>query len=260
MHNMKACKRIILVCSLALTALSGLRASSSPDYLEAFIKGNDFYAHEEYASAIEQYQSALQSGYESWEVFFNIGNAYYRSGNYPQAILYYERAAKHSHGQPVIENNLRLAETKIVDRFDQMPQFFLTSWWNALVDFFSSTTWGIVCLCLFLLFLGSLALYILSHGYRWKKFGFYALLLNFILLATSTAAAIDSYRQFQKEYAIVMQVSVDAKVSPDERSQTKFILHEGSKVLVEDHVGSFRKVRIKNGSRAWVPMDCLTEI
>lgn len=256
---MKAYIQQLLAVALLALCMGSLKAAPTP-WQAAFEKGNEFYAQEHYAQAIEQYLQALQSGHETWEVFFNIGNAYYRSGNYPQAILYYERAARRSHRQEDVAANLQLAESKIADRFEQMPQFFATAWWNRFVGGFSATAWGILLLCLFALLLTSLGLYFLSQGYAAKKSGFYLILISLILFCLCSAAAVDSHRQAQLEYAIVMQNPVDAKSSPEERSQTKFSLHEGSKVLIEDRIGAYCKVRIKNGSRAWVPEECLEKI
>ena len=244
-----------LLCTISL-----LQGQAAPSYKDAFDKGNDFYAREQYAQAIEEYQTALQSGYECWEIYFNIGNAYYRSGNYPQAILHYERAAQRANRNPEIQENLRLAESKIADRFEQMPVFFANAWWNALTGLFPANVWGILVAACFFLGLASLCLYLLGSGYTPKKAGFYGLLLSLLLLIVSCLAAFDRYRQSRQEYAIVMQVSVDAKTSPEDRSQTAFILHEGSKVRIEDRIGTYGKVRIKNGSRAWVPLDCLEMI
>ncbi|MCM1041596.1 MAG: tetratricopeptide repeat protein [Bacteroides sp.] len=243
--------------STAILALIFSTVKAALPYQEAFDKGNGFYAQENYVQAIEQYQAALESGYECWEVFFNIGNAYYRSGNYPQAILYYERAAKRAPGQPEIQANLRLAESKIADRFEQMPVFFATAWWQSVVALFSADGWAIVLAVLFFLALGSLCLYFFGRGYTQKKAGFYGLSLSIVLFVAGLFASVESYRRSRQEYAVVMQVSVDAKTSPEDRSQTAFTLHEGSKVLIEDRIGNYGKVRVKNGSRAWVPMECL---
>lgn len=251
---------IKILFSLILPATLLLPERAAADHKASFEKGNTFYAQEQYAQAIEEYQAALQNGYECWEVFFNIGNAYYRSGNYPQAILYYERAAKRTNHQPQIQENLHLAESKIADRFDQMPVFFATAWWNALVGLFPANTWGIILAVLFFLCLASLCLYFIGHSYTLKKSGFYCLISSVFLLAIGIFAAVDRYRQDTKIYAIVIQASVEAKTSPEERSQTAFILHEGSKVLIEDHIGNYGKVRVKNGSRAWIPLDCIEKI
>lgn len=255
---MKPYMKTALCCCLLFASLWSARAAEP--YREAFDKGNEFYAQEHYAQAIEQYENALQSGYESWEVFFNIGNAYYRSGNYPKAILYYERAAKRTHKQDAIQANLALAESKIADRFDQMPPFFLTAWWNNLVNMLSPTAWAILLLALCAPVLASLCLFFLGNASAWKKLGFYGFIFCFLLLMVCGLAAFGNHRQEQMEYAVVMCPSVEAKNSPEERSRTKLILHEGSKVLVEDHIGSYGKVRIKNGSRAWIPMDCVEKI
>ena len=229
-------------------------------WVEAFDKGNELYAKEQYAQALEQYQITLQSGYESWELFFNMGNAHYRSGNYPQAILHYEKAARRNPKERDIQDNLTLAESKIADRFECLPAFFVTAWWLGFIKIFSATGWAIAIPVLLLLALTGLFFYLSGHTYGKKRAGFYALLIFSALCILAMVAAAGVYNDSKKEYAIVMQVSVDAKTSPEERSQTAFILHEGSKVLIEDRIGTYGKVRIKNGSRAWVPLECLEMI
>lgn len=255
---MKRYTRLLLATCLSLASLLPIKAATP--YQEAFEKGNEAYADGQYALAIEQYAAALQSGFESWEVFFNLGNAYYRSGNYPQAILYYERAALRTRTKTPIQTNLALAESKIADRFEQMPRFFATAWWNKLTEAFSPTAWAIILLGLFFLILASSCLYLLGRNYLQKKTGFFGFVFCLLLLTVGSLAAVNDYRQAKKEYAIVMCLSVEAKTSPEERSQTKFMLHEGSKVLIEDRIGTYGKIRIKNGSRAWIPMECLEKI
>ncbi len=249
--------RIIFLAITFCIMLPGISFAGDDVWEAAFEKGNELYAKEQYSNALEHYEIALLSGHQSWELCFNIGNAHYRSGNYPLAILYYEKAMRLNPKERDIQENLTLAEHKIADRFESMPEFLVTAWWLGFIKTFSATGWAIVIFVMFFLSLASVFFYMSGNTHGKKRAGFYCMIASSALRIVSFIAAVGVYNESKKEYAIVMQVSVDAKTSPEDRSQTAFILHEGSKVLIEDRIGPYGKVRIKNGSRAWVPLDCL---
>lgn len=253
-------KRILFLLTAVCALLPVLTPASASPWQDAFDKGNGLYAREDYPQALEAYETALQSGYESWELFFNMGNAHYRTGNYPLAILYYERAARLNPKEQDIQDNLHLAESKIADHFEDMPEFFATACWLGFIKTFSASGWAMAVFLFFFLSLASVFLYLSSHTYGRKRAGFYSMLVSSALCILCLCAAAGVHNEMQKEFAIVMDTSVEAKTSPEERSETKFVLHEGSKVLIEDHIAPYYKVRIKNGSRAWVPVDCLERI
>src|SRR4051812_4383220 len=98
------------------------------DSQSLFNKGNTFYQKEEYDKAIEQYDKLLKQGYESSELYYNLGNSYYKTGNIPSSILNYERALKLSPSDEDIILNLKLANLKIIDKIEPLPQLFYIQW------------------------------------------------------------------------------------------------------------------------------------
>ena len=205
-----------LACLLLLVeSQATITAQTSPD--RAFENGNAFYAKGIYDSALLQYQNACQSGQEAWELYFNMGNAYYNQGKYPQAILHYEKALKLNPKQEDIRNNLALAELKIVDRFESMPTFALTKAWQNFTQMFSMPVWA-------------------------------ALILVFML------CSLFSYHQSMHRYAIVMQEAVPLQDLPEASSPSSITLHEGSKISIEDEIAPYYQVRIKDGSKGWIPI------
>lgn len=258
MNTIKSGYRTLLACCISFLMLSPAFAAKAQD--EAFAKANALYARESYPEALEAYRGILETGVESWELYYNMGNTYYRMVDYPKAILYYEKAAKLYPGNPIIENNLKLTEQKIVDRFESMPVFFLNSGWNRCVRMFTTSGWAVAVIAMLFVFLLCAAGYKIGNSYTGKKIFFYTACLAALLLVFSLCCSIGSYKNLHADYAVVMQTSVAAKSSPEERSETKFMLHEGSKVMIEESIPPYCKVRIKNGNRGWIPEESLERI
>lgn len=255
--------RKIYTC-LALACLLGsvfpAQAQNLRMWENAFVEGNRAYEKADYALAAKHYQTALNQGYESWEVYYNLGNTYYRLVDYPHAILYYEKALRLSPSNRDIQDNLALAEGKILDRFNPLPQIFIYTWWEKLCGMFSLKAWAWVIILAFALCLVCCGVYLQTQRAEGKRAGFFLSLLFALLFCGSMILAAGQYRILHADTAVVMQASVNVKASPQDRSETKFILHEGSKVRIEDQAGNFVKIRVKNGSRGWAPKTCLERI
>ncbi len=250
---------VALICVLSACALPS-RAQNLRMWENAFVEGNRAYEKADYPLAAKHYQTALNQGYESWEVYYNLGNTYYRLVDYPHAILYYEKALRLSPSNRDIQSNLALAEGKILDRFNPLPQIFVYTWWEKLCGMFSLSAWAWVILLSFALRLVSCGVYLPTQRAEGKRAAFFLSQLFALLFCGSMILATGQYRILHADTAVVMQASVNVKASPQEKSETKFILHEGSKVRIEDQAGNFVKIRVKNGSRGWIPQDCFERI
>ncbi len=259
---MKTIRKIYPLLALAclLWGAFPAQAQNLRMWENAFVEGNRAYEKADYALAAKHYQTALNQGYESWEVYYNLGNTYYRLVDYPHAILYYEKALRLSPSNRDIQGNLALAEGKILDRFNPLPQIFVYAWWEKLCGMFSLKTWAWVIILAFALCLVCGGVYLQTQRADGKRAGFFLALFFALLFCGGMVLAAGQYRILHADTAVVMQASVNVKASPQERSETKFILHEGSKVRIEDQAGNFVKIRVKNGSRGWVPQECMERI
>lgn len=254
-------KAIFIILLSSLLLISGKSYSEQNHTWEkAFEEGNSLYENGLYEKALEKYRQCSSFGYESWELYYNMGNAYYRLIDYPHAILYYEKALRLAPKEQDIIDNLALSEQKIIDRFDPLPQFFLLKWWNGLCGIFSPAGWGTAILVTLGLSLFSISLYRHARSYRGKRAGFFLSAIFILLLCASFVFGTGQYRKLEETYAIVTETSVAAKSSPEDRSETKFVLHEGCKIKVEDQIGNYRKIRIKNGARGWIPESSIEKI
>lgn len=239
---------MILVISLSVP----LAAESALDY--HFQKGNDAYLLEQYDEAIREYQIVLQNGQESAEIYYNLGNAYYKTGQLGRAILNYERAHRLRPKDENIAFNLRLANLRVRDRIDIPPEFFLFRWNRALVSALSVAGWArlltllIVLTCLLFALRQLLNLGILSRPAR------------SVMLILGLAALLTLYPLLQRyamttnrDYGIILSDSSESLAAPQEGSTELFIVHEGTKVQVLDQDNDWSKIELIDGKQGWIP-------
>lgn len=251
-------KRIIY---LLLLIASPLLAFSSDDAAALFKKGNEQYAKAHFKEAAANYQKLVDGGYQSTSVYFNLGNAYYKTGDIASALLYYEKAHKLSPGDEDIRFNIQLANSKTSDKVEETPEFFVTKWWHGFILAFSVN--ALAVLSVLLLIVGSLVLilYRFSNSVIIKKVSFYsAIALLFlgictIFIAGRQASYFDNHRE-----AIIFNSSVTVKSSPTVASKAVFVLHEGTKIDLLEKTGDWMKIRLNNGNEGWISVNDAKEI
>nr|MBB6152307.1 tetratricopeptide (TPR) repeat protein [Mucilaginibacter sp. SP1R1] len=227
-----------------------------------FKKGNGQYAKAQYKQAITFYEKLIDGGYQSSAVFFNLGNAFYKTGDNTSAILYYEKAHKLSPGDEDIRFNNQLVNSKITDKLDEVPEFFITKWWHGFILGFSLNALAVLSV-LFLL-TGSLVfiLYRFTNSVVVKKVSFYsAILLLFFGLVTIFVAGRQADYFDTHHQAIVFSSSVTIKSEPGGKaSKDLFVLHDGTKVDILEHNNDWVKIKLPNGNEGWIGATDIREI
>jgi tetratricopeptide (TPR) repeat protein len=224
-----------------------------------FEQGNDFFIAENYKQAAETYMGVVKSGFVSPELYYNLGNSFFRLGDYPSAILYYEKAKRLSPKDAEILMNLGIANTKIIDKFEVMPDIFFMRWWKTFAGFFSRDQWAIIFLCLVFSSVLCLAWYFLTLTYSRKKTAFYVCLLFVIFSGTAIGAAIRQHREQTREAGIIMKSKINVSSSP-ETDRPKFVIHGGTKVDILDEIGNYYRIRVADGSNGWIAKEELAVI
>ena len=238
---------------LPILALSLSLPSHAQDLYSRLEKGNQQYVNGEFEAAIETYESVLDSGYEAAELYFNLGNAYFKSHKLTPAILNYERATLLSPNDEDIAYNLELARTYVVDKIDVLPQFFLKEWYTRLVRILNPNSWAYISIITFILFLLIFSVYLFIYRYKAKRIAFW---FSLLLLIISIATYIFSYHHNKittsHDKAIVFSPSVTVKSSPDESGTDLFLIHEGTRVTIEDTLGIWAEIKLEDGNKGWL--------
>ncbi len=224
-----------------------------------YAAANELYAAGEYAEAAAMYEAELEQG-KSAEVYYNLGNAYFKMGELAQSILAYERALRINPRYEDAQHNLKFAQSRIVDDIEDNTAFFLSQWTTALRNALHETTWMWLSIGLFLLCLIGVIGFAFLHTLAWRKAGFHiawiALVLSIISL--SFTASLHN-RDTVREEAIITQSIVNAKSSPDKSGTDLFVLHEGTKVHIRSTLSGWVEIHVGNHV-GWVNQTALERI
>lgn len=246
----------ILVFSFLI--INVISASQIDDLMK---QGNAAYQNGNYQNAISDYEKLVHDGYEGVSLYYNLGNAYYKDGKLGYSILYYEKALKLSPNDDDIQHNLAIANAKTIDRINTLPKFFIFQWWESLLSFFSVKGWTYFTYSLFILILVAAGIYFFIKNpliQRYSFFGGLAILVLFIL--SVVMLTINVNRQLNVKNGIIIAQAVSAKLSPDAKSNDAFVIHEGLKVIMEDKVDDWVKVRLNDGKIGWLPQNDIAQI
>lgn len=237
---------IFLLMSIVWAGFAGVNE-------ELVDKANQDYSSGLYANAIEGYTKVLENGYESVEVYYNLGNAYFKSNDLASAILYYEKAKKLKPNDKDVIFNLNVANNRIKDKIETVPVLFYKRWWQQIVNWLSTDAWTSFHIVCFIGFLVAAALYFIARMMIIRKISFWiGLFLLFISLITFGIAWQQNKSHRQVTEAIVFDPSLTVKSSPSENSVDLFVVHEGTKVAINDQLGDWYEIRIANGSTGWI--------
>ena len=219
------------------------------------------YQKGNYQQAIRDYEEILKNG-ESAEIYFNLGNAYYRTDNITKAVLNYERARLLSPGDDDINFNLQFARSKTIDKITPQSEMFFVTWYKSLVNFTSVDNWaktGILCIVMALLLV---LLYLFGPQLMLRKIGFFGGLAFFVIFLLSNLFAFQQKQALDNRTgAIIMTPSVNIKKTPAKNSADQFVLHEGTRVdIIDKGMTDWRCIRVGDGREGWIETKAIEEI
>ena len=253
---MKIINRNILILLFLVFSVSSV--VSQEERTEKFKQGVEFYTASNYREALNKWLEIYDTGYRSAALCYNIANAYFKLNDIPGAILFYERALLLKPADSNINYNLQISRSLVVDKFEEIPQLFFVRWFDFLSLLMPTNTWAVASIAAFVLFLLLLSLYIYSSKYKVKVIGFWVALFFLIMSASSLAFTIRNRSLvYDSRKAVIFAPSVNGKSSPDTSGTDLFVLHEGSKVSVEDMVGEWYEIRLSDGNKGWIPANSL---
>lgn len=243
---------LLSAACLVFLSFMGVNNAYAQDPLEILSAGDDAYSEGKYEEALEHYM-AVDSTLGSFVYFYNLGNIHYKLGDYPKAILNYERAKKIDPLSEDLLHNLTMAQQKIPDRIEELPSLMVEDFWTNLLATGNLSRWAWLCLLSLFLGLGllSLQLFLNSNGLRRTliSLGSVLLLASFVFLMVARS----TYKRIQNNTtAILMEENVDVKGAPSETGVLILMLHEGTKVWILQDQKDWFEVRIANGSVGWI--------
>ena len=211
------------------------------------------YSKGNYQRAIKDYEALLQKGPSS-DIYYNLGNAYYRTDNITRAVLNYERALLYSPGDKDIAFNLQMARSKTIDKITPKSEMFFVTWYRALVNIITADAWAVVAVVGITVALLLVLIYLFSSSTLYRKIGFFSSLSCFVLFVLANVFACQQKQLLTKRNgAIVMSQSAVIKSTPSKGGKDLFIIHEGTRVDVTDAtMKDWKNVRLADGREGWI--------
>jgi tetratricopeptide (TPR) repeat protein len=258
--------RAIVFAVMAAAVVPGIAVSGTlrPEVaqVEFYQEGNRQYQEGDFEGALASYLRLVEAGFESGEVYYNLGNTYFKLGDLAQSILYYERAHRLLPVDADVQANLDLARSLTVDEIEPLPRFWLFSaveWW---VDLLPRTLLIVVVAASYLLGTGVLLLLILNRGAAVSVWGpRIALACGAVFLVFGLNLAIRESDVGRAQEAVVLQTQVDVKSAPlDDEALTVFTVHEGTKVRIDRLSEEWAEVVLEDGRVGWVSVGVLETI
>jgi len=227
----------------------GLISFAQEDF---FVEGNEAYKNGAYAKAIENYTKVLNQELASPELYYNLGNAYFKNQELGKAILYFEKAYKAKPSDNNIKQNLNLAREEIDSPVLEIPEFFLLRYWKTLAGIFPTILWNLLQLVFALLFLFGIYNWRMGATEESKLKGFSKAAIGLVLIVLTFFAGRTAYKQStSQDTAIVIGVT-KLMSAPDTRSEEKENLSEGVKIKILDQIDDWYKVLLMNKEHGWV--------
>lgn len=245
---MRTIKNITLIILIVIPSISFAQTSVS--------EAAEAYRNSDFIKSIQLYEQvvaqSVHENKESSEIYYNLGNAYFRNGETAKAILNYERALILNPGDSDIRHNLRFARTRLEDKIDASDKLLLNNWINDFNNLYSSNQWANIGIGIFIALLISLGVYFYVRKIWIRKVGFYASITFIVLLIISNSFAFSQKNsRINRKTGIIMAASASIMASPDANSQELFRLHEGTKVRVKKSDSNWIEIEIENGSVGW---------
>ncbi len=247
----------LFILILVLSAAAGVRAQ---DPYTLFEQANAAYKNDAFEEAAALYEKILSQGMESGEVYYNLGNCYYRLHRPGLARLNYERAAVFLEDDEALKQNLDLLIMTLPDQIAEPPRLFLARWWEALGAMMGPRTWGWLSFMLFTLMIGALSYYYYRKNRGRATPLFFIKLMMFLWLLALIVWLQRLYLAETEKFAVVMDSSISVHAEPASEATELFILHEGTKVLMERKSGDWELVRLRDGKTGWLPVKSIEEI
>ncbi|MBE6247259.1 MAG: tetratricopeptide repeat protein [Bacteroidales bacterium] len=220
---------------------------------ELWTKANDAYSMGQYETALNDYMEIEKNGYQSYKLYYNMGNAWYKTGNMGKAILYYEKALKLNPAGEDALNNLQIAKLQTLDKIDVLPEFIVSTWIKDIRNLMSSNGWGYTAVGLFAVVCILLLLFKFAPTTGGRKLSFVLACVAFLFFIFAVLFAFSLRAKAKSEDNAVVMVPVsNVKSAPNSTGNNLFILHEGSKVEILEQAGKWCRIEISDGRQGWL--------
>lgn len=254
-------KHVICIISILIifsaTAQAEVEGQKEAIYEEAVAE----YRDNNFGESLVLFEKLIAAGCSSFELYYNAGNAAFKTGDLTTAILNYEKSLLYKPFNNDALHNLEIARSYTADNLEAIPEVFLIRWFRKFSLLLNTNDWALISLLSFAVALVLFAVFLFSARYKTKKYSFSGAVIIFIFSLLSFILSLTNKSlTWNNKEAIVVAPQLTGRSSPGTGGSELFVLHEGAKVKVEDRLGEWYEVRLSDGTVGWIPMDFVEKI
>lgn len=245
---------------LAMPFMATAQETKTPEYNKAL--GDSAYSQARYDDAIRIYETVIADEGASVELYYNLGNAFYRNNMIGKAILNYERALRIDPTDKDTKANLEHALFMTKDEVTEQYELFLTAWFKAIVNTMGITAWAVIAIVSFILLLSSLLLFFFNRKASIRKTTLVIAVISLFVVIFANIAATHIYNYMNDDSeAVVMKEEAYLKSTPDNSGTELVKIHEGRKVrIIDDTMREWKEVELEEGTVGWLPTTAIERI
>lgn len=249
----KSLRKVVTVVTLLLSLGTSMNIQAK-DLDSLWTAGVQAYTDGKFSDASAAWTSIEESGQKSAKLYYNLGNAWFKQGNYPKAILNYERALRLDPSYSDARYNLEFTSNFVQDKIEPVPEFILKGVARKVCYVMGSNAWAVIFLVLLAAALVMGLLFLLGSSVGKRRAGFYCGIVLLLLSAGALSFSIwQKSDSVKTDTAIVMSPVSSVKSSPSSgSSKDLFVIHEGTKVTILDEVGSWKNIALADGRQGWI--------
>ena len=249
----KSLRKVVTVVTLLLSLGASMNIQAK-DLDSLWTAGVQAYTDGKFSDASAAWTSIEESGQKSAKLYYNLGNAWFKQGNYPKAILNYERALRLDPSYSDARYNLEFTSNFVQDKIEPVPEFILKGVARKVCYVMGSNAWAVIFLVLLAAALVMGLLFLLGSSVGKRRAGFYCGIVLLLLSAGALSFSIwQKSDSVKTDTAIVMSPVSSVKSSPSSgSSKDLFVIHEGTKVTILDEVGSWKNIALADGRQGWI--------
>ena len=244
---------ILLSLLVMPTAYAGSAAAT------LYNQANALYREGRYEEAIAKYEEVAASGVRNGELYYNLGNACFRTRRIGKAILWYERALKLAPRDEDVRTNLRFANMVKSDKDPPAKENPIVGFFRDIQDFLTLDEQAILLSVFLFLLLGSLIAILFTSSVRSLLLSI-AITSGALMIVLGLSFAVKLHTRELVETAVVLAPEVDARSGPGEEYTRIFILHEGTKVMIERSGEGWILIRLANGVGGWILASAMEKV
>ena len=255
-HFTAIASSILLVLFFALECTHSETAAT-----RLYNKANQLYEEGNYEEAIAEYERILAAEIKNGYVYYNLGNAYFKSEQLGKAILSFERARRLLPRDEDINANLTFARQFTKDKIETPQPGWIAQFIIGLHNLFSLLEVTVIAWVSYVIVCFTAILYILTRSERLRSIAIHVGAVSLVLfLLTGTSLFVKIRAAESTKLAIVMVPEVNARSGPGDEYTKMFTIHEGTKVRIRQSREGWYLISLPGGTGGWIEGETVERI